>query len=526
MAEETASLSKSTATISFYTTISRITGFIAIIILASALGYNNLSDSYNLANTIPNMLFELVLGGILTSLFIPIFMDYLIEDKDKSWRAASNIANISILFLIFIGFLGTIFSYYIIRAQAFLIPPDSQRIILASFFFKFFVWEIVFYGFCAVLNGILQSFRKFAVPAAAPIFNNLVTIATVLFVYLPLRQTHPRWALIGLAVGTTLGVAAMALVQLPALFRLGYKHYWTLDFRDEAFLRMAGLSLPILGYVASNQAGQLVVNLLAYQFKGGFTAWTYAWRFYQLPYGILAVSIATALFPGIAEQSSKDDITGLKSSLSLGIRATGFVMLPATAILFVLSKPLILVTLHHFNFSFTGAIQTAGVLALFVLGLFPFSIHIFLTRVFYALKDTKTPMQMNAIGVPIMVVLDIILVRYFKVAGLSLGNSLTYVFTMILLLLALRRRIGPLGARKMVLKSLRFALVSILTGVIIALLIQLPIFSGFGFGISLLKLVVGGVVGIGVYLGVNHLIKTEELDFVRGMARGVMKRGG
>lgn len=494
-------------------------------ILAAVLGDTNRADAYNLANTIPNMLFELVLGGILTSLFIPVFMDHFLKDEKEAWRVASNITNISAVILVVFGVLGTIFSFYVIRIQTFLVQADSEKVILASYFFKFFVWEIVFYGFCAVLNGILQSYRKFSAPAAAPIFNNLVTIATVLFVYLPLRRSHPQAALIGLAVGTTLGVVSMALVQIPALLKIGYKHYWTFNLRDEALKRTALLSLPILGYVASNQAGQIVVNLLAYQFKGGFTAWTYAWRFYQLPYGIMAVSIATALFPGIAEQASKEKIKSLKQSFSLGVRATGFVILPATAGIYVLSRPLILVALRHFNFSYAGAIQTAEVLAFFVLGLFPFSIHILLTRVFYALKDTKTPMQMNALGVPLMVVLDIILVRYFKVAGLSLGNSLTYLFTMTLLLLALRRRIGPLGASEMIRKSVRFALVSIVMGVIIALVLQLPFLQSPNFYFNLIKLALGFTIGIAVYLGINQLTKTEETEFVWGMVRSIVRTG-
>lgn len=517
-------MTKSTATISLLTAVSRFTGFIAIMVLAFSLGIGNLSDSYNLANTIPNMLFELVLGGILTSIFIPIFMDYLIKDKEEAWRIAGNIANISIIFLAAIAVIGTVFSYYIIRAQTFLTPAVAEKVGMASFFFKFFVWEIIFYGFCAILNGILQSFRRFTWPAAAPIFNNLVTIATVLFIYLPLHRSHPQVALVGLALGTTLGVLAMALVQLPALFKVGYKHHWTLDLHDAAFLKMASLSLPILGYVTSNQLGQLVVNLLAFRYEGGFTAWTYAWRFYQLPYGILAVSIVTVLFPRISEQASKKEFSSFKGSLSLGIRATGFVILPATVGIFLLSRPLILATLYHYNVSYAGSIQTAKVLSFFVLGLFPFAIHILLTRMFYAMKDTITPMKINAIGVPLMVALDLVLVRYFAVAGLSLGNSLTYIFTMSLLLISMRRRIGQLGARKIVIRTIRSTLASILMGAAIVLVLQIPALQGESFSASIAQLTAGAVVGLAVYLAVNIIIKTEELDFIRSIFAGVFRR--
>ena len=524
MSEETASLSKSTAKISVYTTISRITGFIAIIVLAYALGNTNLADSYNLANTIPNMLYELVLGGILTSLFIPIFMDHLIKDKEKAWKVVSNIANISILFLIVMAIIGTVFSFYFIRVQTFLLPADAKKVELASFFFKFFVWEIVFYGACSILNGILQSLKRFSVPAAAPILNNLVTIATVLFIYMPLRDASPEAALVGLAIGTTFGVMAMALVQIPALLKVGYKHHWILDFKDETFLKLAALALPVFGYVASNQLGQIVVNILAFQFTSGFSYWTYAWRFYQLPYGILAVSIATVLFPYIAERSSKDDIDGIKEYLSLGVRTTSFVILPATAFIFILSKPLILTTISHGAFTESGGLKTAEVLGYFSLGLLPFSLHMFVARIFYALKDTMTPMKMNALGVPLMIVMDIILVRYFEVAGLAMGNSITYAFTTTLLFLALRKRIGPLGARNMVRKALRFTIISIISGFLIVVATGHPFFSGTDFTSSLLSLIVGLTVGIGSYLIINHIMKTEETEFIWDMFRGILRR--
>ncbi len=524
MSEETASLSKSTATISLYTTISRVTGFLAIIVLAYALGNTNLADSYNLANTIPNMFYELVLGGILTSLFIPIFMDHLVKDKEKAWRVVSNIANISILFLIVMAIIGTVFSFYFIRAQTFLVPGDAKKVLFASFFFKFFVWEIAFYGACSIMNGVLQSLKKFKVPAAAPILNNLVTIATVVFIYMPLRESNPEAALIGLAIGTTFGVAAMALVQIPALLKVGYKHHWVLDFKDETFLKLAVLSVPVFGYVASNQIGQVVVNILAFQFDSGFSYWTYAWRFYQLPYGILAVSIATVLFPYIAERSSKNDIDGIKEYLSLGVRTTAFVILPATAFIFVLSEPIILTTISHGAFSVSGGIKTAEVLSYFALGLLPFSLHMFVARIFYALKDTMTPMKMNALGVPVMIVLDIILVRYFEVAGLALGNSITYAFTTTLLLIALRKRIGPLGIRNMVKKVMRFTAISIVSAFLIVIAISLPVFSGTGFTSNLLSLIVGLTLGVGSYLFINQMMKTEETEFIWDMFRGILRR--
>ncbi len=513
------SLARSTLVISTATVVSRVTGFIAIVVIAYALGYNRLSDSYNLANTMPNMLFELVMGGILTSLFIPLFIDYLVKDKDEAWVMASNITNISVSLLVVIATLGTIFSYYFVRLQTFLVSPEAASPQLASFFFKYFVWEIVFYGFCAILNGVLQSFRRFTAPAVAPIFNNLITIITVLLVYLPLHRSHPHLALIGLAAGTTLGVVSMAVVQFPSLFKVGYKHHWVFNLRHPAVKTLAGLSLPILGYVASNQIGLTISNALAWQFKGGMTAFTIAWRFFQLPYGVFAVAIATALFPSISEKASLEDMDGFKRYLSLGIRTTGFIILPASILIFILAKPIIIVPLRHVNFSLAGAKQTAGVLAYFALGLFPFSTYIFLTRLFYALKDTITPMKVNAVAVVLNIIADIILVKFFGVKGLSMGHTIAYLFAMSLLLIFLRVRIGGLNGRLIVVRLAKFSFISVISGLTVIIFLKTIAPIGDSFSANLINLLVGFILAVIVYLGLNYLLKTEEINFVGRLAR-------
>lgn len=513
--EDRASLSKSTVSVSLITAVSRITGFIAIMVLAGALGSGALADSYNLANTMPNMLFELLIGGVLTSVFVPVFVEQVLDGRERSWRVAANFINVSTVFLVGVALLGTFFSFYLVRAQTFLVQSTDPSVAAASLFFKFFVWQIVFYGLTGIINGILQSLRRFTVPAMAPILNNVVVVITVLFVYIPLRSTRPVLAVYALAIGTTMGIATMALVQIPALLREGYRHQFVFDLRDPALRKLAVLALPVLGYVASNQAGLTASNVLAYQFRGGMTAFTYAWRFFQLPYGIISVSIATVLFTGIAEAAARQDIDRLKQRLSQGIRATGFVLLPISAFMFVFSRPIIIITLRHGNFTMAGAERTADVLAYFVIGLLPFSIFLLLARVFYALKDSATPMKVNALGVPINIAMNVVLVRYYGVAGLSMGHSITYTITTVIMLFALRRRIGDLGISAISAALGKFALLSFSVGVIMVLMLRSTGLAGAaGFWSNVEALILGGVIAIIAYGLGSHVWKFAELRVV------------
>lgn len=510
--EDRASLSKSTVSVSLITAVSRITGFISIVVLAGALGSGILADSYNLASTMPNMLFELLIGGVLTSVFVPVFVQQVLDGKERSWRVAANFINVSTVFLAGVALFGTFFSFYFVRAQTFLIKSTDPSVLTANLFFKFFVWQIVFYGLTGIVNGILQSLRRFTVPAMAPIFNNLVVIATVLFVYMPLRSSHPVLAVYALALGTTLGIAAMALVQIPALLREGYRHQFVFDLRDPALRKLAVLALPVIGYVAGNQIGLTVSNVLAYQFRGGMTAFAYAWRFFQLPYGIISVSIATVLFTGIAEAAARQDTAKLKRQLSQGIRATGFVVLPISMFMFILSRPIIIVTLRHGIFTLAGAERTANVLSFFALGLLPFSLFLLLARVFYALQDSATPMKVNAVGVPINIALDVLLVRFYGVAGLSMGHSITYTITTVIMLLALRRRIGDLGTPAMAVALGKFSVVSVLVGVIIVAAMRLTgLEEAVGFWPNVEVLVSGAFFSAVAYGLGSYLWKFAEL---------------
>ena len=445
---ESQSIAKATLTMSVLTTFSRITGFGRVMAFAFALGLTQtfIPDAFNLANSLPNIIYELSVGGILSSLFIPIFVEYLAnEEKEEAWRLASYLMNIVVLLLTSITIIGILAAPWIIKFYTPRLPAGEEKAMM-TFFLRFFVPQIIFYGMGALFTGLLNSFRKFGPPAFAPIMNNVIVIATFL-----LFRFVPGFGITGLAIGTTLGVISMALVQLPSLFRTGVKYQVTINLKHPGVRKIGRLAVPLFGYVLINQIGIWVVAVLATPIKGGYASYTTAFQtFYQLPHGIFAVSIITALFPTLAEHKVKNEFEKFRETLSIGIRLIAFMVIPAAAGYVAISAPIIKLTLERGMFGAADTKTLASVLQLFSLGLFSFSIYTFLTRAFYSLQDTKTPLIINTFGVGFNALANLVFFQFLQVKGLALGHAAAYTFSMVVSALVLSNKLGGLDGRNII----------------------------------------------------------------------------
>lgn len=249
-----------------------------------------------------------------------------------------------------------------------------------------------------------------------------------------------------------------------------------------------------------------------------------------MPYGLLAASISTVLFPDFAEQAAKSNFRAFKETLFKAISTTAFIIIPVSIGLFLLSSKIFILIFTNILGKFTvpDALQIAEVMAYFVLGLLPFSLFMLLNRVFYSLKDTQTSMKVNALGVPLNIGLNFLLVRHFGVAGLAMGHSLTYLATMSLLIYLLKKRIGPINGRALLLKTTKFALISAIMGVFIVIAGN---FTTFTLAFSdttenLIVLVISTLLGGTIYIALNKALGTEEVRFLPKMIRGILGRAG
>lgn len=517
------------AVMSVGTALSRLTGFLRVAAMAFALGVteNRLADAYNIANTTPNIIYDLALGGILSSVFIPVFVQRLgTGDRREAWHTARAVMTLAVILLGVLTLLGITFSGAIIRLYTFRAegPAAEAERELASFLLKWFMPQIVLYGLGAgVATGLLNAHRRFAAPMFAPILNNLVAMATFfVFAALPGPATPTSDGITDLqryvlAVGTTLGVAAMTLALWPSLRRLGFRWRWTIDLRDPGLRQILRLSGWALLYVVVNQAGLLVVIVLAASVQGGYTAYAAAFIFFQLPYAIFAVSIMTALLPSLSSLWSGGERTEFRVQLAQGIRGTAFIVVPAALGYLALAVPIVRLLLEHGVMQARSTQLVAGVLQVFALGLFSFAAFQVLLRAFYAMQDTRTPALINVGAVGLNTLVNLLYFRYLQVEGLALGHATAYTFAAVVSALILRRRVGGLEGRR-VGRALGQILVGGAAAGGAAWLVARGVAGALGtetLAAQVLQVVGGITAGLGAYLAVVAMFRMPELVLLR-----------
>jgi putative peptidoglycan lipid II flippase len=517
------SKARSALVMSVGTVLSRLTGFGRIAALAFALGFTRTADAYNLANVMPNMIYELIMGGILTAVFVPVIVEHLTQkDPEAAWETVSVLTNAALVVL-----LGTVVLCYVsapllVNLQTWLVAPHLRS--LVTLFLLFFIPQILLYGLGGIFTGILNARGHFGIPSFAPILNNVLVIGSAL-----LYHFLPGFGVAGLAVGTTLGVALMTAVQIPWLTRLGWRYRWVVDFRHPAVIKILRLAGPLIVYVAFNQVNLTVQNNLAYQFAGGVSALQYGFAFFQLPYGIFAVSISTVLLPALSEQASLRKWDGFLSLISLGLRYSAFIIIPAAAWYVALSTPIVRLLLEHGRFLPADTTLLGRVLLCYALGLFPFTVYLFLNKTYYSIQDTKTPMILNAIGNAANIILNVFVVRALGVLGLALAFSCAYAVIAAISMVHLKGRFPGFAVREIGASVVKFALVSVGSGLVAfaafrALQRLMPAISLLNLGLNLGLAV---LLGVGVYLGFGLLARWEEPGALwqrwarRGNSRGV-----
>jgi putative peptidoglycan lipid II flippase len=327
-----------------------------------------------------------------------------------------------------------------------------------------------------------------------------------------------------LGLGTTAGVAAMTLVQWPFLRRIGFRFHFVWNWRDQAIRKMATLSAFTVGYVITNQLGYLLVPVLAYGVQGGYTAYSTAFIFFQLPHGVFAVSVMTALLPPLSEHAVAADWDAFRSTLARGIRLTAAVLLPAALGYLALAGPIVRLLLEHGVVTGASTELLTRVLVVFVLGLVPFSTFQLLLRAFYALQDTRTVFLVNLVSVGVNVVVDLLLFNLlperWKIPGLALGHATSYTVGSVLLFAYLSRRVGGLEGGR-ILRSLgRMLVAGVAMAVIAALLGRAA--GGLlepGFLRDLVTVMVGVVAGLVSYLLLGRLLRIQELGLLLEVVR-------
>ena len=526
-------LVRSTALMSIGTALSRLTGFLRLAAMAFALGVaeTRLADAYNVANNTPNIIYELVLGGILTSVFVPVFVEQLASrERGEAWHVARAVMTVAFVVLAAMMVIGIVAAPWIVRLYTFRVEPAAREASqqLATLFLRFFMPQIVLYGLGAAATGLLNAHKRFVVPMFAPILNNLVVIASFLaFAAMDSGAAAPGPGTISLAqkmvlaIGTTAGVVAMTVALWPSLRGIGFRFRWAFDLRHPAIRKLLRLSGWAVGYVVVNQIGLLIVIVLAAGVRGGYTAYQGAFIFFQLPYAIFAVSIMTALLPSLSELWVRGDTAGFRERLARGIRGSAFVVIPAAAGYLVLARPIVRLLLEHGVTTASSTDLLAGILVFFALGLFPFSAFMLFLRAFYAMQDTRTPLFINIFAVALHTAVNFAYVPLMGVKGLALGHATAYTFAALASGWVLRRRLGGLEGR-----SLATGLGKVLVGAAATGGAAWAAARGVARWIGtetlaeqLIQVGAGVLAGLILFIGAALLLRMEEFELVKRSIR-------
>jgi len=459
------SIARSSGVMAAGTLASRVTGMVRTLAQAYALGAVAVADAYNVANSLPNAVYNLMLGGILSSVIVPLLVAAASRDDDQGEAYDQRMFTLLTLALLAMTLVATLAAAPLVYLYSGPVGGPEQHLMVIFAFF--FIPQIFFYGVSSLAGAVLNARGSFAAPMWTPVINNLVVIGVMAafvaiagFGVRPATITPGEVRLVGL--GTTLGVAAQTAALVPALRRAGFRWRPRFDFRRREMSEIWHMAGWMFGYIGTTQLALLVTirtaneaSVLAARahvgYGAGYTPFAYAWQLFQMPYAIVGISVITALLPRMSAHAAGRRPDLVRADFSAGLRLASVIVVPSSLVLAVLGPALAEILLAHGATSLASARYMGEVFAVLCLGLMPYTAFQLELRVFYALHDSRTP---ALIGVATMLVniaanyaaLAVLRPGYI-VAGLGLGFGLSNVAGSLLAWLLLSRRLGGLGGR-------------------------------------------------------------------------------
>lgn len=372
------------------TIVSRVTGFIRTWAMAAAIGMSLLSSSYQVANNLPNMLYELVMGGMLVTAFLPVYMGVRREQgRDASNEYVGNLLGILLLLLGGISVLGTVFAPGFIWTQSFL-SGDGGSMDTAAFMFRFFAIQILFYGLGSVFSGVLNAHRDYFWSTFAPVLNNVIVIASFMGFAPVSVQFGEHAGIILISLGTTLGVFVQMACQIPALGKHGVHPHIHIDFKDPALRQTITLGIPTLLATVCMFVSTSITNAaaLVVQPETGPSVIAYARLWYTLPYALIAASLSTALYTELSHDAQEKDYDSVRTGISRGVAQMLFFLIPFALYLIVFARPLNMIYCAG-KFDESGVALVSEFLIYLALSLPLYGVVVLMQKSFSALLDMK-----------------------------------------------------------------------------------------------------------------------------------------
>ncbi len=464
-------IAKSASIVSVITMLSRVLGYVRDAICAALLGVGIVSDAFFVAFRIPNMLRNLLAEGALSSAFIPVFTDYL-EKKNKKdvWMLAANVMSLLSVALVMITALGVLLADPLVRIIAPGFSSDPFKFQLTVSLTRWLFPFILFVSVAALLMGILNSLKKFSMPAFAPVVLNVSMIAAGLFLC-PRLGSQPDRQVWGWVIGALVGGFLEIIIQWIPAAKEGFKWKFFIDLKEAGLRKIGKLMIPATIAQSVTQINLLVNTVLASFLVGGAVTYLYYGnRLMQLPFGVFGVAIATVSFPYIAQYASRKDFAGLRETIHSSLKQAFFIVIPCSAGLIFLSGPINALLFRYGRFTLEDAMRTANVSIMYCIAIFAFSGIKILTQVFYAIDKASTAVKISAASMLLNIILCVALMFPMNYLGLALATSIAGIVQFCLLYYFVEKYTGDIKTRELIIFTLKITIISAIMGGLVMLL--------------------------------------------------------
>lgn len=451
-------LTKSVSLLMIITLLSKVFAFFRELFLASAYGTSMYVDAYVISLNIPGLLLTTV-GVAITASYIPVVTEIKQHKSEKEALSfTNNLINIVILVSLVIVILGIIFTEPLVKVFA--MGFSGERLRLTINFTRILLVGILFLGINNIFVGFLQVRSIFSIPGLIQIPYSLIIIVSTIFSVM-------KGDIYILIYGTLLAYLSQLLIQLPTAIKQGYKYKLYINFKDEYISKMLRLVIPVLIGVSVTQINTIVDRTLASTLEvGTISAFNYANRLYSFIEGLFVTSIVSVVYPNMADLISKNKIDFFKNSLVKSINIIILLIIPITVGALVLAHPIVKVLFQRGAFDANATLMTGNVLFFYSIGMVGYALRDLISRAFYSMQDSKTPMINGAIAISCNIALNLILIRHMGYVGLALASSISAYIGIILLFMSMHKKIGYFGQKKILITAVKSMISALVMGVI------------------------------------------------------------
>lgn len=495
------------------TIISKILGFGREVALSYFFGASNVSDAFIIAFTIPTFVFSIIGTGLAAS-YIPMYINISSsKGVNTANQYTNNLINIISVISLLLIFITMIFTGPIIKlfASGF----DESTFNLAVTFTRISVLGILFLGVGYILRSNLQIYGNFIAPSLIGLpFNLSIIVSIVLSFYINVITILP--------VGITVGFFLQLIILIPFLRKISFTWNWKLNVSDPYIKQMIFLSLPVIIGVSANEINFLIDRTLASRIAiGGISSLNYAFTVVAFIQGVFSMTLVNLIYPSISKMAVEKNYASLKDTVLKAINKICIIIIPSTVGMIIFSRPIVSLLFGRGAFDYQAVMMTSNALMFYSIGVIGIGVREVLFRVFFALKDTKTPMVNAAIAMLLNIALNLILSQYMGVSGLALATSLSAIFCCLLLLVNFRNKLGGLRSKGTIILIIKTVLSSIIMGLVAVSTYNLiNTCSELSENISL---IVSVCVSVFTYISVACLLKVEEVKLMISLVRSKMK---